>query len=70
MLHLFKRTPSFEASQPYLSTKMGVVASMPVRAPVVNKDESLWSVCGRVKAAQEVVDALLISGVLSSNFIH
>ena len=54
----------------YLCAKMGIVSGMPVGAPVVNKDESLWSVGGRGKCTHEVVDAGLVLRVLACHVIH
>ena len=54
----------------HLGTKVGIVAGMPVGSPVINEDESLWSVCGRVKCTQEVVDTGLVLRVLACHIIH
>ena len=49
---------------------MGIVAGMPVGSPVVDKDESLWSVGGRVECTKEVVYTGLVLRVLASNVVH
>ena len=49
---------------------MGIVAGMPVGTPIINKDQSLTSVGGRVKCIYEVVNAGLVLRILACYIIH